>query len=116
MAYVDDIVVKSMFEKDHIADLAETFANLRKVGIKLNPAKCVFGVRAGKLLGYMVLKRGIDPNPEKIKAVMSMEAPKTMKDIQRFSGRLAAISQFIARSAEKSLPFYQALRGPSTFR
>ena len=65
-AYIDDIVVKSVKEVDHVADLAETFANFRRVGMRLNPAKCMFGVRSGKLLGYLVSKWGIDPNPVKI--------------------------------------------------
>jgi hypothetical protein len=51
LAYVDDIVVKSVQRRDHISDLAETFANLRAANLKLNPEKCVFGIRKGKVLG-----------------------------------------------------------------
>ena len=53
-AYVDDVVVRSMKMEDHIQDLYETFANLRHHGLKLNPKKCVFGVRRGKRLGCMI--------------------------------------------------------------
>jgi hypothetical protein len=69
-AYMDDIVVKSRKVSDLLADLAETFANLCRYGIKLNPAKCTFGVPAGKLLSFLVFERGIDANPEKIGAIV----------------------------------------------
>src|SRR5512141_1668479 len=72
-AYVDDIVVKSKQALTHGKDLQETFENLRKYSVKLNPEKCVFGVRAGKLLGFLVSKRGIEANPDKIAAIHQME-------------------------------------------
>ena len=71
-AYVDDVVVRSKKREDHIADLRETFANLRKHGLKLNPEKCVFGVRRGKLLGCMITERGIEASPVKIEAIRRM--------------------------------------------
>ena len=71
-AYVDDVVVRSKKCEDHILDLRETFANLRKHGLKLNPKKCVFSVRRGKLLGCMITERGIEANPVKIKAIRRM--------------------------------------------
>jgi len=64
-AYVDDVVFRSKKREDHIQDLRETFATLRRHGLKLNPKKCVFGVRRGKLLGCMITKRGIEANPKK---------------------------------------------------
>jgi hypothetical protein len=63
---VDDIVVASRSKEDHLADLAETFANMRDVRLRLNPEKCVFGVCQGKILGYLVSHRGIEANPTKI--------------------------------------------------
>ncbi|GKV14890.1 hypothetical protein SLEP1_g25693 [Rubroshorea leprosula] len=75
--YVDDIVVKSLKVKDHLVDLDETFNNLRKNKMQLNPAKCIFGVELGKFLGFMVSQRGIEVNPEKIKAIIEMEPPKS---------------------------------------
>ncbi|CAN6333558.1 unnamed protein product [Urochloa humidicola] len=74
-AYVDDIVVKSKHECDLIADLRETFSNLRRTGLRLNPEKCTFGVQFGKLLGYLVSRRGIEANPDKIRAIREMEPP-----------------------------------------
>jgi hypothetical protein len=65
MAYVDDIVVKSVQRRDHISDLAETFANLRAANLKLNPEKCVFGIHKGKVLGCLVSTKGIEANPDK---------------------------------------------------
>ena len=65
-AYVDDIVVKSREKETLIDDLKETFDNLRVYKMMLNPEKCVFGVPAGKLLGFLVSNRGIEANPEKL--------------------------------------------------
>ena len=62
-------------------DLEETFASLRKVNIKLNPAKCVFEVPSGKLLGFLVSHRGIEANPDKIKAIEAMQPPRRLKDM-----------------------------------
>ena len=79
-AYVDDIVVKSRKEETLIDDLKETFDNLRVYKMMLNPAKCVFGVPAGKLLGFLVSNRGIEANPEKIKAITSLAKPVCIND------------------------------------
>ena len=114
-AYVDDIVVKSALASPHARDLEETFTNLRAVGMKLNPQKCVFGVRAGKLLGFLVSKRGIEANPSKISAILDMPSPSNIKEVQRLTGRLAALGRFVSRSAEKGLPFFKALRGSAGF-
>ena len=64
-----DIVVKTNNNATLVEDLEETFANLRKINLKLNPEKCVFGVPSGKLLGFFVSQRGIEANPDKIKAI-----------------------------------------------
>jgi hypothetical protein len=71
-AYVDDIAVMTKCEDDLLADLKESFDNLRKYKMKLNPGKCFFGVPAGKLLGFIVSERGIEVNPDKIKAIMDI--------------------------------------------
>jgi hypothetical protein len=67
-ACVDDILVKSVQRRDHISDLAETFTNLRAANLRLNPEKCVFGIHKGKVLGCLVSTKGIEVNPDKIKA------------------------------------------------
>jgi hypothetical protein len=91
--------VKSGDRANHNNNLAETFANMRRAGLKLNPEKCVFGVRKGKILGCLISAKRIDANPDKIKAIMEMEEPKT-KDIQKLNGRVAALNRFISRSAK----------------
>ena len=75
ISYVDDIVVMSKDEGDHIADLKETFTNLREARLKLNPEKCVFCVSRGKMLGYIIGPEGIKANLDKIKAIISMVEP-----------------------------------------
>jgi hypothetical protein len=115
-AYVDDIVIMSEREKDHIADLTETFDNMRRNGLKLNPEKCIFGIRKGKLLGCMVSKRGIQVNPQKIEALRRMQPPSSRKEVQRLTGRIASLNRFISKAAERSLPFFKVLRTNSTFQ
>ena len=75
-AYMDDIVVKTKDKSTLVQDLEETFANLRKINLKLNPKKCIFGVPSGKILWFFVSQCGIEPNPNKIKAIEKIEAPK----------------------------------------
>jgi hypothetical protein len=91
--------------------LVETFTNMRRAGLKLNPEKCVFGVTKGKVLGCLISAKRIEANPDKIRAIREMEEPKTKKDIQKLNGRVAALNRFISRSAERSLPFFKALKG-----
>jgi hypothetical protein len=79
LTYIDDIIVKSTKQENHIADLQETFANFRQAGLKLNPEKCVFGVKKGKFLGYLVSTKGIKANPSKIEAILRMEPPNSKK-------------------------------------
>ncbi|XP_056696908.1 uncharacterized protein [Spinacia oleracea] len=108
--YVDDSIVKSIKEEDHVKDLAETFGNLRKYSMKLNPKKCVFGVKSGKFLGFMVSERGIDANPDKVQAALDLPEPKTKRDVQRLTGRLAALTRFISKASDKGAPFFKALK------
>jgi hypothetical protein len=109
-AYVDDIVVKSKKTGDLAPDLTEVFAKLRQHGVKLNPKKCVFGVLRGMLLGFVVSKCGIEANPEKNSAIIDMGPIKNLKGVQRVTGCLAALSRFIARLRERSLPLYKLMK------
>jgi len=81
IAFVDDIVVMSKSEEDHIVDLKEIFTNLRAVELKLNLEKCVFGVSQGKMLGYIIGPKCIRANPKKTKAIISMVEPSTKKEV-----------------------------------
>ena len=116
-AYVDDLVVKTRNQETLLSDLAETFENLRSARIKLNPDKCVFGVPAGKLLGFLVSARGIEANPEKIRAIERMRPPSKLRDVQCVTGCMAALSRFISRLGEKALPLFKLLKrsGPFTW-
>ncbi|GJY82621.1 reverse transcriptase domain-containing protein [Tanacetum coccineum] len=108
--YVDDMVVKSKDEKMLLADIAETFDNLRKINMKLNPKKCSFEVEEGKFLGYMVTSEGIKANPKKAKALADLQSPRTLKKMQSLSGKLDSLNCFLAKSAERSLPFFNTLK------
>ena len=83
--YVDDMLVKSLDKKKHLDDLQETFDTLRRYNMKLNPSKCAFGVSLGKFLGFMVSQKGIKVNPNKIQAILNMEPPKNVKEVQSFT-------------------------------
>jgi len=115
-AYVDDIVIKSRVKEDLIADLSETFTSLRSFGWRLNPEKCVFGVPSGKLLGFIVSQRGIEANPEKLKDILKMPSPTTLKGVQKLAGCLAALSRFVSRLGEKAMPFYKLLKKQENFQ
>jgi hypothetical protein len=115
LEYVHDIVVKSIQRKDHISNLAETFANLRAASLKLNPEKCVFSIHKGKVLGCLVSTKGIEENPDKIKALIEMQDPVSVKDVQKLTGRVAALNRFIPKAVERSLPFFQVLRSSKNF-
>ncbi|KAK1616639.1 hypothetical protein QYE76_022156 [Lolium multiflorum] len=113
--YIDDIVVKTKHAATLIDDLRETFDNLDRYKIKLNPKKCFFGVPGGQVLGYFISARGIEANPLKIKAILDMEPPKNLHQVQQLAGRLAALSRFIAKLGEKALPFYQLMKKSEKF-
>jgi hypothetical protein len=106
--YIDDVVITTREEKSLISDLAETFDNLSKYKLKLNPTKCSFGISAGQLLGFPVSARGIEANPEKILAFLTMGKPTKLHDVQKLAGRVVALSSFVARLGGKSAPFLRA--------
>ena len=108
--YIDDMLVKSTIAEIHIAHLSEVFQILRNYNMKLNPAKCAFGVLAEKFLGFIVNHLGIEANPEKIKAVLDMPSPSGIKEVQHLTGRTAALSLFVSRVSDKCQPFFQVLK------
>jgi hypothetical protein len=113
--YIDNIVIKSTMADSLLDDLRETFANLDRYNIKLNPKKYSFGVPTGQLLGYLISERGIEGNPEKIQAIINMQPPKTLRHVQQLTGRLASLSRFISKLGKKALPFYWLLRKMDNF-
>jgi hypothetical protein len=115
-AYIDYVAVKTQKDKGLISDLAETFENLRKFKIKLNPEKCSFGVPLGKLLGYMVSHHGIDPNPKKVSAITKMKLPESLHDVQKLMGCMAALRRFISRLDVRGLPFFKLIKKHDKFQ
>lgn len=85
-AYIDDMIVKSKLQTDHLANLRKTFTPLRRHHVMLNPKKCVFGVGFGKFLGFLINQRGIEANPEKVQAVIDMQSPRTVREVLKLTG------------------------------
>jgi hypothetical protein len=115
-AYMNDVVIKTRNPEDLIANLEEMFNSLRKFRWKLNPTKCVFGVPSGKLLGFIVSNWRIETNLEKITTITDMEAPATIKDVQKLTGCMAALNRFISRLGERGQPFFKLLKRQDKFQ
>ncbi|WJZ99942.1 hypothetical protein VitviT2T_018347 [Vitis vinifera] len=108
--YVDDMIVKSRGRSDHLAALERFFERIRQFRLRLNPKKCTFGVTSGKLLGYMVNERGIEVDPDKIRAILDIPASRTEREVRGFLGRLQYISRFIARLTDICEPIFRLSR------
>ena len=108
--YVDDMLVKSKEEESHLDDFRETFNTLRQYSMKLNPSKCAFRVSSRKFLGFMVSQREIEANPDKVRAILKMSSPKTVKEVQSLTGKVVALNRFISKATEKCLPFFKTLK------
>ncbi|WZZ60405.1 hypothetical protein YC2023_060512 [Brassica napus] len=114
--YIDDMLVKSLEAEDHISHLQQAFSTLRKYNMKLNPAKCSFGVSFGKFLGYIVTHRGIEANPEQIRDIHSIPSTKNVKEVQKLAGRMAALRRFISRLSDISHAFFGTHKNPKDFQ
>lgn len=114
-SYVIFMLVNSLTIDDHTEDLAESFAIMRQYGMRLNPLKCAFGVKAGNFLGYIVTERGIEVNPLRVRALEEMKPPTNLREAQVLAGKVVSLSRFISRMADKSLPFFRVLRKGSAF-
>ena len=108
--YVDDMLIKSKREEDHLDDFKETFNTLKQYSMKLNLSKCAIGVSFGKFLGFMVSQRGIEENLEKVRAILEMSSPKTIKEVQSLIGRVAALNRFVSKAIDKCIPFFKTLK------
>ena len=104
--YVDDMMVKSKVVFEHLGNLNDIFDVLRRHKLRLNASKCSFGVGSGKFLGYMVTHRGIEVNPDQIKAINDLKPPRNAKEVQKLIRMIATLIRFISRSADKCRPFY----------
>ena len=108
--YIDDMVVKSKVESEHVNNLGNIFEILRRHKLRHNTSKCSFMVRSGKFLGYMVTHRGIEVNPNQIKAINNLQLPRNPKEIQKLTGMTITLNRFISRSADRCRPFFQLLK------
>ena len=103
------MVVKSKLVSEHLTDLTSIFEILREHKLRLNASKCSFGVGSGKFLGYIVTHRGIEVNPDQIKAINNLQPPWNPKKVQKFTEMMAALNRFISRSADRCRPFFLLL-------
>ena len=90
------MIVKSKEISNHVDDLGNIFEILRKHKLRLNASKCSFGVGLGKFLGYMVTHRGIEVNPDQVKAINNLQPPRNPKEVQKLTGMTTALNRFIS--------------------
>ncbi|OMO50172.1 reverse transcriptase [Corchorus capsularis] len=107
--YVDDMIAKARTPKEHKENLRKLFERLREVQLKLNPNKCTFGAISGKLLGFVVSKKGIEVDPDKIQAIQGLPPPQTQKEVKGFLGRLNYIGRLISQLTAKCDPIFKLL-------
>lgn len=108
--YVDDTLVKTMKISTHSQELGPILDRMEKFKLQLNPKKCAFRVTSGKLLGYIISKKGIEVDPEKVQAIMEILPPKNISQMRSLQGRLQSIRRFISQLADKAQPFTKVLR------
>ena len=104
--YIDDMMVKSKVVSEHLGDLGNILEVLRKYKLCLNASKCLFGVESSKFLGYMVPYRGIEVNPDQIKAINNLQSPRNPKEVHKLTRMAAALNRFISRSVDRCKPFF----------
>ena len=113
--YIDDMLIKSLREENHVTDLLQVFNILRESRLRLNASKCTFGVSSGKFLGHVVSRKGIKINPDQIAALVDLAKLRNIKQVQRLTGMVAALERFISKSADKCKPFFRLLGKKSKF-
>ena len=108
------MITKSKQASKHAANLRETFITLREHQMRLNPDNCVFGVTGGKCLGFLVDERGIEANPDKIRAIQDINSPTFVKEVQKLIGCVGALRRLLSKSADKCSPFFKTLNKASS--
>ena len=108
--YMDDMIAKSQGEDNHMVNLRKWFERLRKFQFKLNPTKCTFGATSEKLLGFVVSKKGIKIDPDKVQVIQDLPPPRTQKKVRSFMGRLNYIARFISQMTAKCDPIFKMLQ------
>ncbi|GKC54016.1 reverse transcriptase domain-containing protein [Tanacetum coccineum] len=107
---VDEMVIKSDFKEEMLADIKETLERLRVINLKLNPKKCSFGVEEGRFSGHIITKQGIKADPSKVKAISDLQPPKSVSEIQSLGKKLAAINRYLSKGVDKTFPFMRTLK------
>lgn len=110
-AYIDDILIASRNEEEHLVHIREIFGRLQKYGIVINPAKCTFGQNSIDFLGYTVSSKGISPNSEKVDVIKKFPKPKDLKELRRFLGMFNFYRRFVPKAAELQVPLTDLLKG-----
>ena len=103
-------------EEEHLDHLQKLFERLKEYKLRLNPNKCTFGVRSGKLLGFIVSNKGIKVDPAKVKAIQEMPAPRTEKEVRGFLGCLNYISRLISHLKATCEPIFKLLKKDQVVR
>ena len=114
--YIDDMVAKSKVVSEHLGDLRVIFEILRSNKLRLNASKCSFGVGSGKFLSYMVTHKGIEVNPNQIKAINNLRTPQNPKEVQKLTGMAAALNRFISQSVDRCKPFFLLINKWKNFK
>ena len=108
--YIDDMIARSQTKEEHLDHLRKLFDRLKKYRLRLNPNKFTFGVRSGKLLGFVVSGKSIEVDLAKVKAIQEMPAPRTKMEVRGFLGRLNYIARFIAHLTATCEPIFKLLK------
>src|SRR3989442_2024459 len=104
------MVIMTRSQEEHVAALDKFMKRVRKYKLRLNPNKCEFGVASGKMLGFVVGPRGIEIDPDKIKAIQDMEPPETEKQVRSFIRKIQYISRFISKLSITCEPIFRLLK------
>ena len=113
--YMDEMIVKSQAESDHILHLKSIFDQARKCKMQFNPKKCTFDVRAGKFPIFYLTERGIEPNPKKYRAFSEFLMSKYKKSIYSLNGMLISLSRFVEKSSHHARPLFKLLYKEASF-
>ena len=108
--YVNDMIARSQTEEEHLDHLQKLFDRLRVYKLRLNMNKCTFGVRSGKILGFIISDKGIQADPAKVKAIQEMTVPRTEKEVRGFLGRLNYIARFFSHLTSTCEPIFKLLK------
>ena len=108
--YMDAMISRSQTKEEHLNHLHKLFERLKKYKLRLNPNKCTIEVRSGKLLGFVVSRKGIEVDLAKVKSIQEMPTPRSVKEVRCFLGRLNYIARFISHLTVTCEPVFKLLK------